>query len=182
MSFYKGNHDPLPTSAPGEQHRPPAAPQGEGMIDTRHIGHRFTPFDSVIEAGRVRLFCQAIGETAAIHFDARAARAAGYPDIVAPLTFPAAIAMDNPNPHCVIDLLGVEIARILHSEERYDYLAPICVGDRITTGIAVMDIYTKKNGALQFVVTSLEMHNALGQPVCKVRRSFVVRQPSGLNG
>ena len=148
------------------------------MIDTRHIGHRFTPFETIIEAGRVRLFCQAIGETAAIHFDARAARAAGYPNIPAPLTFPAAIAMDNPNPRCVIDLLEVNIAWILHSEEHYEYLGPICVGNRITTGIEIMDIYTKKNGALQFVVTALDMHNELAQPVCKARRSFVVRRPS----
>ena len=150
------------------------------MIDTRHIGHKFTPFESIVEAGRVRLFCQAIGETAAIHFDARAARTAGYTNILAPLTFPAAIAMDNPSPRCVIDLLGIDIAWILHSEERYDYLAPICVGDRITTGIEIINIYAKKNGALQFVVTALDMHNALGQPVCKVRRSFAVRRPSGL--
>ena len=150
------------------------------MIDTRHIGHKFTPFESIVEAGRVRLFCQAIGETAAIHFDAGAARTAGYPNILAPLTFPIAIAMDNASPRCVIDLLGIDIAWILHSEERYDYLGPICVGDRITTGIEIINIYAKKNGALQFVVTALEMHNALGQPVCKVRRSFAVRQPSGL--
>jgi acyl dehydratase len=148
------------------------------MIDTRHIGHKFTPFDSMIEAGRVRLFCEAIGETAAIHLDARAARAAGYPNILAPLTFPAAIAMDNPNPRCVSELLELNIAWILHAEERYEYLGPICVGDRITTGIQIVDIYTRKNGALQFVVTALEMHNELAEPVCKVRRSFAVRRPS----
>jgi len=148
------------------------------MIDTRHIGHKFTPFDSIIEAGRVRLFCAAIGETAAIHRDARAARAAGYPHILAPLTFPTAIAMDNPDPRCVIDLLEVNIAWILHTEERYDYLGPICVGDLITTAMEIIDIYARKNGALQFVVTALDMRNELAQPVCKVRRSFAVRRPS----
>ena len=147
------------------------------MIDTRHIGHEFTPFDTTVEAGRVRLFCRAIGETAAVHFDAEAARAAGYPNILAPLSFPTAIAMDNPNPRCVIDLLEVNIAWVLHGEEHYDYHAPICVGDRITTAIKIIDIYSKKNGALEFVVTALDMRNERAQPVCKVRRSIAVRRP-----
>ena len=69
------------------------------MIDKRHIGHKFPSFSSIIEAGRVRLFCTAIGETNLIHADAKAARQAGYRNVVAPLTFPTAIAMDNPNPH-----------------------------------------------------------------------------------
>jgi acyl dehydratase len=147
------------------------------MIDRRHIGHEFPPFSSIIEAGRVRLFCQAIGETALIHVDARAARQAGYRNIVAPLTFPAAVAMDNPDPRRIIDLMEVDIAWILHGEEHYDCLRPICVGDEITTSLKIIDVYDKKNGALEFVLTELDMRNQFEERVCKIRRLFIVRRP-----
>jgi hypothetical protein len=48
------------------------------MIDRKHIGHVFPAFRSTIEAGRIKLFCKAIGETAGIHHDASIARSSGY--------------------------------------------------------------------------------------------------------
>ena len=147
------------------------------MVDKKHIGHRFPPFRSLIEAGRIRLFCKAIGESSPIHLDAEAARDAGYRNILAPITFPTAIAMDNPNPRCIIDLVGADIGLVLHGEEHYEYLSPICVGDEITTELKVTDIYAKKGGALEFVVSELHMRNQLGEWVCNVRRSLVIRQP-----
>ena len=147
------------------------------MIDKKHVGHSFPLFVSSIEAGRIRLFCKAIGETAPIHLDAEVARAAGYRNTLAPLTFPTAIAMDNPNPRAIIELVGVDIGWILHGEEHYDYLAPICVGDQITAQMKITDIYDKKGGALEFVVSELAMTNHLNEKVCNVRRSVVVRRP-----
>jgi acyl dehydratase len=147
------------------------------MIDKKHIGHRFPPFHSVIEAGRVRLFCQAIGETAAIYLDAQAARAAGYRHILAPLTFPTAVSMDNPNSQRILKLLAVDVAWVLHGEEHYDYFAPMCVGDEIAAELTIADIYEKKGGALEFVVAELHMRNQLEERVCRIRRSLVVRRP-----
>jgi acyl dehydratase len=146
-------------------------------IDRKHIGHRFPPFVSLIEAGRIRLFCKAIGESSAIHLNAEAARRAGYRNIVAPITFPTAVAMDNPNPRCIIELTGVDIAWVLHGEEHYEYFQPICVGDEITTEMQITDIYAKKGGALEFIVCELRMRNRASEPVCNVRRSLVIRRP-----
>ena len=152
------------------------------MIDRKHIGHRFPPFRSLIEAGRIRLFCKAIGETSPLHLNAEAARQAGYRDILAPLTFPTAIAMDNPNPRCIIELVEVDIGWVLHGEEHYDYFDPVCVGDEITTELAITDIHAKKGGALEFVVCELQMRNQLGARVCNVRRSLVIRRPQAATG
>jgi acyl dehydratase len=147
------------------------------MIERKHIGHIFPAFQSTIEAGRIRLFCKAIGETAAIHHDASVARNAGYRNILAPITFPTAIAMDNPNPRCIIELVEVDIGWVLHGEEHYDYFSPICVGDQITCQLKITDIYDKKGGALEFVVVALNMSNQLNEKVCDIRRSLVVRRP-----
>ena len=152
------------------------------MIDRKHIGHRFPPFRSLIEAGRIRLFCKAIGETSSLHHNVDAAREAGYRNILAPLTFPTAIAMDNPNPRCIIELVGVDIGWVLHGEEHYDYFDPVCVGDEITTELTITDIFDKKGGALEFVVCELQMRNQLGARVCSVRRSLVIRRPQAAAG
>jgi acyl dehydratase len=147
------------------------------MIDKSHIGHVFPAFETTIEAGRVRLFCKAIGEANPLHLDAAVARAAGYRNILAPITFPTAIVMDSPNPRALIELLHVNIAWILHGEEHYDYFAPICVEDRITAQLRITDIYDKKGGALEFIVAEFEMTNHLQEKVSSVRRSLVVRRP-----
>jgi len=147
------------------------------MIDRKHIGHVFPAFRSTIEAGRIKLFCKAIGETARIHHDAIIARSSGYRDILAPLAFPTAIAMDNPNPRCIIELVDVDIGRVLHGEEQYEYFGPICVGDQITTELRITDIYDKKGGELEFIVTALTMCNQLSEQVCHVRRTLVIRRP-----
>jgi acyl dehydratase len=147
------------------------------MMDRRHIGHVFPSFETTIEAGRVRLFCKAIGETNPLHLDPAAARAAGYRNILAPITFPTAIAMDSPNPRAMIELLGVNIAWVLHGEEQFDYFAPICVGDRITAQLRITDLYDKKGGALEFIAAAFEMTNQLQEKVCAIRRILVIRRP-----
>ena len=153
------------------------------MIDRKHIGRAFPPYTSLVEAGRVRLYCQAIGETAPIHWDAKIARSAGYRNILAPLTFPTVVSMDNPNPRRVIQLLDISLTRVLHGEEQYDYFAPICVGDEITSESEIVDIYDKKGGLLEFVILELNMQNQLDERVCKIRRSFIVRgTQSGCEG
>jgi acyl dehydratase len=151
------------------------------MIDRKHIGHIFPAFLSTIEAGRIRLFCKAIGETAAIHHEAEVARKAGYRNILAPIAFPTTIAMDNPNPRCIIELVDVDIGWVLHGEERYEYFNAICVGDQIMTELKITDIYDKKGGALEFVVVALSMCNQLNERVCDIRRSLVVRRPQPRN-
>ena len=153
------------------------------MIDRKHIGRAFPPYTSLVEAGRVRLYCQAIGETAPIHWDTKIARSAGYRNILAPLTFPTVVSMDNPNPRRVIELLDISLARVLHGEEHFDYFSPICVGDEITSESKIVDIYEKKGGLLEFVILELNMQNQFDERVCKIRRSFIVRgTQSGFEG
>lgn len=106
------------------------------------------------------------------------ARSFGYRNTLAPITFPTALAMDNPNPRCVIELVGVDIAWVLHGDEHYSYFNPICVADEIEIKLKITDIFDKKGGALEFVVMDLDMVNQLGERVCTARRSLIVRRPT----
>ncbi len=57
------------------------------MIDRSRIGFRTAPTTAAVDGWRVKLFCQAIGETDAVYFDPAVARAAGHPACPVPPTF-----------------------------------------------------------------------------------------------
>ena len=150
----------------------------EFALDKKHIGHQFKPFTTTVEAGKIRLFCKAIGEDNPIHSDEAAAKAAGYRTIVAPPTFITAVTNDDPNKGGLLALIGVNIGYILHGEQHYEYFAPIYVGDKLTCQQKITDIYDKKGGALWFVVSETEVKNEAGKPVAKARSITVVRNPT----
>jgi acyl dehydratase len=117
-------------------------------LDKKLIGHTFEPFTATVEAGKIKLFCKAIGEEDPIYSDEAAAKAAGYRGITAPLTFLRALQADDPNKGGLLRLLNVDIGLILHGEQHFEYFSPVVVGDVVTCQEKVVDIYDKKGGAL----------------------------------
>ena len=146
-------------------------------FDKKLIGHEFKAFDSVAEAGKVRLFCKAIGEDDPIYSDEAAAKAAGYKAVPVPPTFLQALTNDDPEKGGLLKALNVDIGLILHGEQHYDYYAPVHVGDRITCQQKVTDMYDKKGGALWFVVSETSMKDQNGKQVAKATSITVVRNP-----
>ena len=57
------------------------------QLDKKLIGHKFKAFTTTVEAGKIRLFCKAIGEEDPIYADEAAAKKAGYRAIPASPTF-----------------------------------------------------------------------------------------------
>ena len=66
------------------------------QLDKKVIGHEFKAFTTTVEAGKVKLFCKAIGEEDPIYGDEAAAKAAGYRAVPVPPTFLQAITNDDP--------------------------------------------------------------------------------------
>jgi acyl dehydratase len=147
------------------------------QLDKGLIGHTFPPFTTLVEAGKVKLFCKAIGEEDPIHTNEAAAKAAGYRGITAPLTFLRALQADDPEKGALLRLLGVDIGLILHGEQHFDYFAPAIVGDKVTCEQKVVDIYDKKGGALWFVVQEMDVKDESGKLLAKARTTTVVRNP-----
>ena len=145
------------------------------MIDRKFIGHEFAPVTVEAEKGRLRFFAKATGSTDPIYSDEEAARKAGYRALPAPPTFLFSLEMDRDNPFDFLDLLDIDIGKILHGEQVFTYHAPICAGDRITLTSKIADIYDKKGGALEFLVIDTEARNQEGAHVADMRRSIVVR-------
>lgn len=145
------------------------------MLDKSKIGHEFPSFDVDVEKGRLRFFAKAIGETNPIYTDERAAKAAGYPAIPAPPTYMFSVDLDGPELMPIIGLLDLDIGRVLHGSQEFDYLGQIYAGDRITQQSKIVDIYDKKGGALEFVVQESSYSKQNGELVGKARQTLVYR-------
>ena len=145
------------------------------MIDRCHIGRVLPAHSALVEAGRLRLFAKAIGETRPEYIDEVAARAAGHPGLPMPPTFTLCLDLEVPDPFAWIAELGVEIASVLHGGERFRYFAPIYAGDRLTFASRITDIHEKKGGALTFIIKETDVTNQHGVRVAELRATIIVR-------
>jgi len=145
------------------------------MLDTTKIGHEFPPFSTEVEKGRLRFFAEAIGERNPIYTDESAAKAAGYSAIPAPPTFMFSVDLDGPDMLPILKLLNLDIGRVLHGTQDFEYLGQIYAGDSITQKSKIADIYDKKNGALEFVVQESTYTNQNDELVGRAQQTLVYR-------
>jgi acyl dehydratase len=87
------------------------------------------------EVGRekIREFGRAFGGIGPLHEDLGAARAAGYPDLVAPPMFVAVYAAPAFRTALWAESLGVDRTRTVHGEQRFEWFRPVLAGDSIET-------------------------------------------------
>lgn len=145
------------------------------MIDKKWLGYELPVSTLTLERGRLRAFAKAIGETDPVYVDVDAARAAGYPDLPAPPTFLFAAEQDSGTQMAMIQEMGVPLRSILHGEQGFTYHRPVCAGDTVSVRSRVSDIYDRKGGALEFVVTLSEVRNQGGELVAELRAVIVCR-------
>lgn len=149
------------------------------MIDRdKHVGTVSETRMVDVEAGFLKFFAKATGETDPVYFDDEAAKAAGHPAIPMPPTYLFSLQMSAPARRGdVFDAehgIGVDMMRVLHGEQGFTYHQPIHAGDRIAMTTTTTDIYAKKGGALEFVIqeTRFEREGAL---CAEARQVTVVR-------
>lgn len=148
-------------------------------IDRKHIGEVSEPRVIEVEKGQLRFFAKATNETNPIYFDEDAAKAAGHPTLPAPPTFLFSLALGAPAKRGNIldpeNGMGVDMRRILHGEQRFEYYRPIYAGDQVTLVTTTSEIFDKKGGALEFVAQDTEASNAAGELLATMRVVTVVR-------
>ncbi len=145
------------------------------MLDKTKVGHEFPSFTVDIEKGRLRFFAKAIGETNPIYTDEAAAKDAGYRAIPAPPTFMFSVDLDGPELLPIIGLLNLDIGRVLHGSQEFDYRGQVYAGDRITQTSKIVDIFDKKGGALEFVVLESSYTNQSDELVGRAKQTIVYR-------
>ena len=145
------------------------------MIDKKLIGHEFEPITLSVEESRLKFVAKAIGETNPVYSDLDAAKAERHPSIPAPPTFVFMLEIDALNLDEIMKLFGKDTKQLLHGEQGFVYHAPIYSGDRITVSKKVKDIYDKKDGKLEFVITENHFVNQNDVKVAETVTNYVIR-------
>ena len=146
------------------------------MLNKNIIGQESQPKTVTAERGQMMFFAKATGAGDRIYWDEEAAIASGHPALPAAPTYLFCLNNFAPSKdRSVLAQLGVDIGRVLHGEQRFKYAKPIYAGDAITLKDRIVDVYEKKGGALQFVLTETVATNQHGEFVGSMTNSLVIR-------
>lgn len=145
------------------------------MIDKSHIGALVSSHTQVVEAGRLRFFAKATQQQDACYSDEAAALDAGYPLLPVPPTFLFCLDMEAGGSAATLKHLGLDNGRILHGEQGFTYHRMVFAGECLSFETRIVDIYDKKEGALEFVVRETRVTDAAGHLVALMRNSLVIR-------
>lgn len=145
------------------------------MIDHKFIGYEMPTHKVEVEKGQLRFFAKVTGQNDPIYSDEAAAIAAGHKSLPAPPTFMFSLDLAQEEPFKLFSVLGVDLNRILHGEQKFKYHKPIYAGDTIKLESRISDIYDKKNGALEFIVQDFKATNQHEEHVGDMTRLIVVR-------
>ncbi len=86
-----------------------------------------------------------------------------------------AAELDSGESFALLERLQIPIAKLLHGEQGFSYHRPACVGDTVTVRSRIDDVYSKKNGALEFVVKTSRATNQRDELVAELRTVLVCR-------
>ena len=147
------------------------------MFDTSKIGHSFPPFPVAIERTKLRELALAIGDPNPIYQDRQGVEDSDIP--LLPTT--ATIFLFWENRHFIEQLaeLGLDVKRLIHREESYEYLAALHIGETLTGVLTVLDGSTRKGrGAttIDLVTLRLSYTNRDGQTVLVATTRLVSRE------
>ena len=138
------------------------------MVDQSAVGRAFTPVTARVEPGRLRFFLDTLGETNPLYREPAAAP-------VPPTYLFCLEMMDAAEPFEFLSALGINLADVLHGEQRFDYHAPVVVGDTLTFKPRVTGVTDKKGGAMTLIVVESAVTNQHGIHVADTSRTIVVR-------
>ncbi|MBJ8344234.1 MaoC family dehydratase N-terminal domain-containing protein [Antrihabitans sp. YC2-6] len=133
-------------------------------IDPAMIGTELAPTTLTVDEGRLRFFAKAIGDTV-------------DDDLRVPPTVLFSIELESPNPFGWADQLGIDLRYVLHGEQSFTYHQPARAGDVLTATPRISDVYSKKGGALDFIVKDTSVTKADGSLVAELKSVIVVRNP-----
>ena len=143
-------------------------------INPDFVGKTFPP-SAPYEISRVKLaeFADAIGDRNALYRDRAAAIEAGFPDVIAPLTFPIVISMASSGQAMADPGLNLNYAMVVHGEQRFEYQRPLHAGDVVTAQVTIADI--RQVGRNSVMTTTTRISTVDGEHVCTAHATLVER-------
>jgi acyl dehydratase len=122
---------------------------------------------------KIREFADAIGDQSPLSRDREAARRAGYADVIAPPTF--AITVTLPAGYQVTGDpdLGIDYSRVVHGEQRFEYVRPLQAGDVIQVFVAIESL--RSAGGNDLISNRADVRTTDGETVLTAYSMIVVR-------
>src|SRR5512133_1344445 len=144
------------------------------MLDRSLIGRESEPAVHEVEKGAIRRFAEALGDPNPVYVDEAAARAAGYPGLVAPATFAVALTSNERFRHS----LDLGTRSILHGEQQFEDARPLVAGDRITGRSKGADAQGRAGGSgpMDVIVIEDEGRDGAGALVFRARATMSLRR------
>lgn len=149
------------------------------MFDESKIGQSFAPFTYEVQRNKIHELTTAIGDPNPIYHSREAAQEAGFPDVPISPTSPTLFShWGNRQRGSSLAEIGVDVSRILHGEEEYEYIAPIYPSD-VLTGTTTLIAGKTRQGSDGHTMDILTMEtrylNQHNQHVLTTRTTAVVR-------
>lgn len=146
-------------------------------MDSSFVGRFFPlPEPYLVGVEKIREFADAIGERSPLCHDRAAARAAGYPDLVAPPTFAMAAVARAQDAVLFDPALGIDFSRVVHGDQEFRYDRPICAGDELSAVVHIDGI--REIAGNEIITLRTELADKDGVRVCAGFSAFVVRGES----
>lgn len=150
-------------------------------LDPAFIGRTYPPTPAY-EVGRekIREFAAAIGDANPAYTDPAVARDLGYPDVIAPPTFPIVLSMTAAEQVIFDPELGLDFARVVHSDQRFVSQRPVHAGDQLSVVVTVEAI--KSIAGNDIITTRGDIATVDGEAVCTAYSTLVSRAPEQSEG
>jgi hypothetical protein len=155
------------------------------MADRSKLGMEFPAYTMTVEKSKIAEFAVAVGlkedkeQINPIYYDEEAAKKAGYQGIPVPPTFMTSFFFwTGEGLMGIVKALGIDLSKLLHSEEEYEYYGSIYEGDTITRKMKVVEMFERgKRDRLgrfvEVIILETEIINQRGELVVKVRSTMM---------
>ncbi|OHT88681.1 FAS1-like dehydratase domain-containing protein [Mycobacteroides saopaulense] len=122
------------------------------QLDIVGMTHKYSQ-TYVVGREKIREFAKSVKATDPASHDPKAAAALGHPGLIAPLAFPAVMALLVQKEFFRTYDVGMDTMQIVHSEQKFVYHKPITEGDELSCDFQVdshkeafgVDIVTTRN-------------------------------------
>ena len=140
-------------------------------LDLSYKGKKFPSYTFKVEHCKIKELCGAIGDQNPIYFDSEEAKKEGYKDSPAPLTFATLMSFwGYPEIWGKMTDIGIDIKRLLHAKEEYEYLDLIYPGDTLEGTVSVDSL---RDGKMQMAAFKTEFKRD-GQVVLVAKMTIMV--------
>jgi acyl dehydratase len=137
------------------------------------IGHAYPASEPyLVTPENIAAFADAIGDSNPIYRDVDYAKSLGHASVCAPPTFPIVATMAAMEKSFHDPALNMDYSRIVHSDQRFEYVRPIKAGDKLVVTTVIEEIKALGNNDIALFRTEVTSD---GQPVVTGWSKLVVR-------